>query len=145
MNGFRNVTLAAFAGWCSALVILSAQGAPGGAPPAAATGGDQQARGKAIYVDKCSECHQETLKGTNDSPPLTGDMFWSNWETYTANNLLEQVRTTMPEDNPGSLERQAYVDVVAYILRFNEVPLTGDLPSDADSLKKIIVKKKDAQ
>ena len=145
MNGFRNVTLAAFASWCSALVILSAQGAPGGAPPAAATGGDQQARGKAIYVDKCSECHQETLKGTNDSPPLTGDMFWSNWETYTANNLLEQVRTTMPEDNPGSLERQAYVDVVAYILRFNEVPLTGDLPSDADSLKKIIVKKKDAQ
>ena len=140
MNGFRIVALAAFVGWCSALIVLSAQGAPGGAAPA----GDQQARGKAIYVDKCSECHQETLKGTNDSPPLTGDMFWMNWETYTANNLVEQVRTTMPDDNPGSLERQQYVDVVAYILRFNEVPVTGDLPSDADSLKKVVIKKKDA-
>jgi hypothetical protein len=49
----------------------------------------------------------------------------------------------MPDDNPGSLERQQYVDVVAYILRFNEVPLTGDLPSDADSLKKIVIKMKD--
>ena len=145
MNSFRIVAFAAFAGWCSALVILSAQGAPGGAPAAPATGGDQQTRGKAIYVDKCMECHQESLKGTNDSPPLTGDMFWMNWETYTANNLLEQVRTTMPDDNPGSLERQAYVDVVAYILHFNEVPITGDLPSDADALKKIVIKKKDAK
>jgi mono/diheme cytochrome c family protein len=140
MNGFRIVALGAFLGWSSALVVLAAQGA---AP--APAGGDQQARGKAIYVDKCSECHQETLKGTNDSPPLTGDMFWANWETYTANNLLEQVRTTMPDDNPGSLERQQYVDVVAYILRFNEVPVTGDLPSDADALKKIVIMKKDAK
>ena len=141
MNGFRSVALAVFVGWCSALIVVSAQGAPGGAAP----GGDQQTRGKAVYVDKCSECHQESLKGTNDSPPLTGDMFWMNWETYTANNLLEQVRTTMPDDNPGSLERQEYVDVVAYILRFNEVPVTGDLPSDADSLKKIVIKMKDAK
>ncbi len=140
MNAFRNVALVAFLGWCSALVVLAAQGA---AP--APAGGDQQARGKALYVAKCSECHQETLKGTNDSPPLTGDTFWMNWETYTANNLLEQIRTTMPEDNPGSLMRQEYVDIVAYILGFNEVPLTGDLPTDADALKKIIVKKKDAK
>jgi cytochrome c len=142
MNGFRTVALAAFVGWCSALVVLSAQGA-GGAAPAAAPAGDQQTRGKALYLDKCSTCHQESLKGTSESPPLTGDMFWMNWETYTANNLLEQIRTTMPEDDPGSLARQAYVDIVAYILRVNEVPLTGDLPTDADSLKKIIVKMKD--
>jgi mono/diheme cytochrome c family protein len=141
MNRFRIVALAAFVGWCSALVALSALDAGQAAPGAA--GGDQQTRGKALYLDKCSSCHQEDLKGTSESPPLTGDMFWMNWETYTANNLLEQVRTTMPEDNPGSLMRQEYVDIVAYILRFNEVPLTGDLPADADSLKKVIVKMKD--
>ena len=135
----RIVALAVFVGWCSALIAVSAQDAP------AQAGGDQQTRGKALYVDKCSSCHQETLKGTTETPPLSGDMFWMNWETYTANNLLEQVRTTMPDDNPGSLERQQYVDVVAYILRFNEVPLTGDLPSDADSLKKIVITKKDAK
>jgi hypothetical protein len=48
----------------------------------------------------------------------------------------------MPEDNPGSLMRQEVVDIVAYILKFNEVPFDGDLPMDADALKKITIKKK---
>ena len=139
MNRFRFLTLVAFVAWCSALVVLSAQGGGGAAAPA----GDQQARGKALYLDKCSSCHQENLRGSSDTPPLAGDMFWANWETYSANNLFEQVRTTMPEDNPGALERQQYVDIVAYVLKFNEVPLTGDLPSDADSLKKITIKHKE--
>jgi len=138
MNRFRLLTFTAFVVWCSALVALSAQGAGGAGAPA----GDQQARGKTLYVDKCASCHQENLKGTSETPPLSGDPFWTNWETYSANNLLEQVRTTMPEDNPGGLERQQYVDIVAYILRFNEVPVTGDLPSDADALKKVAIKKK---
>jgi hypothetical protein len=38
--------------------------------------------------------------------------------------------------------RQEYVDIVAYILKFNEVQFTGDLPNDADGLKKITIKKK---
>ena len=137
MNRFRLFALAALIGWCSAFAALSAQG--GGGAPA----GDQQARGKALYVDKCAACHQESLKGTTETPPLTGDMFWMNWETYSANNLVEQVRSTMPEDNPGSLKREEYVDIVAYILKTNEVPMTGDLPSDADALKKITIKKKE--
>ena len=48
----------------------------------------------------------------------------------------------MPEDNPGSLMRQEVVDIVAYVLKFNEVPLTEDLPMDADGLKKVTIKKK---
>jgi mono/diheme cytochrome c family protein len=138
MNRFRFLTLASSVVWCSALVALSAQGGAG-----APAGGDQQTRGKAVYADKCASCHQDTLKGTTETPPLTGDMFWTNWETYSANNLVEQVRTTMPEDNPGSLQRQQYVDVIAYILKFNEVPVTGDLPSDADALKKVTIKHKE--
>jgi len=136
MNRFRFLALAALVGWCSAFAALGAQG--GGAAPA----GDQQGRGKTLYGDKCASCHQETLKGTTETPPLTGDTFWSNWETYSANNLVEQIRTTMPEDNPGSLMRQEYVDIVAYILKFNEVPFTGDLPMDADGLKMVSIKKK---
>jgi mono/diheme cytochrome c family protein len=137
MNRFRFLALAAFVVWCSALAALSAQGGAAAAPAA----GDQQAHGKALYNDKCASCHQETLKGSTETPPLTGDMFWGNWETYSANNLVEQVRSTMPEDNPGSLTRQEYVDIVAYILKFNEVAFTGDLPMDADSLKKVTIKK----
>jgi cytochrome c len=140
MNRFRIVTFAALVGWCSALVVLAAAQGTGGA--AAPAGADQQTRGKALYLDKCSACHQETLKGTTETPPLTGDMFWMNWETYSANNLFQQVKATMPEDNPGGLKPEEYVDIVAYVLKFNEVPMTGDLASDADSLKKVIIQKK---
>ena len=138
MNRFRLLAVAAAFVWCWALVgsSVSAQGG------AAAAGGDQQARGMALYNDKCASCHQETLKGSTETPPLTGDMFWGNWETYSANNLVEQVRSTMPEDNPGSLMRQEYVDIVAYILKFNQVAFDGDLPMDADGLKKVTIKKK---
>jgi len=139
MNRFRFLAFAAFVVWCSALVGLSAQAGGGGA----AAGGDQQGRGKSLYNDKCASCHMENLKGSTETPPLTGDMFWQNWETYSANNLVEQIRTTMPEDNPGSLTREQYVDVVAYILKTNEVPFDGDLPGDADALKKITIKKKE--
>ena len=92
--------------------------------------------------DQGAERSRETLKGTTETPPLTGDTFWGNWETYSANNLVEQIRTTMPEDNPGSLMRQEVVDIVAYVLKFNEVPFDGDLPMDADGLKKVTIKKK---
>ena len=139
MNRFRLLTFAAGVVWACALVSLSAQG--GAAPAPAAAAGDQQGRGKALYNDKCANCHMEDLKGTTETPPLTGDMFWTNWETYSANNLVEQIRTTMPEDNPGSLMRQEYVDIVAYILKANEVPFMGDLPMDADGLKKVTIKK----
>ena len=135
MNRFRMLAVGAALVWCSALVGLSAQGG------AAAGGSDQQARGKALYNDKCASCHMENLRGSTETPPLTGDMFWGNWETYSANNLLEQVRSTMPEDNPGALMRQEYVDIVAYILKFNQVAFDGDLPMDADALKKITIKK----
>ena len=124
----------------AALVVVTAQGAQG-AGASTSAGGDQQARGKALYMDKCSKCHQESLRGTAEYPPLAGDTFWTNWETYTANNLLEQMRTTMPDDAPGSLARENYVDIVAYILKMNDVTLTADLPTDADELKKVILKR----
>jgi len=124
----------------AALAVVAAQGAQGPAPTGAG-GGDQQTRGKALYTDKCSKCHQENLQGTADYPPLAGDAFWMNWETYSANNLLEQIRTTMPGDDPGSLPRETYVDIAAYILKTNGVTLTADLPTDADGLKKVILKK----
>ena len=136
MSRFRIVALVALIGWGSALVGLSAQGAA----PAAA--GDQQARGKALYLDKCSACHQDALQGTAETPTLTGDPFWMNWETYSANNLVVQIKATMPEDNPGGLELPQYVDIVAYMLKFNGVPRTGDLPTDADGLKKVVIQKK---
>ena len=44
----------------------------------------------------------------------------------------------MPEDNPGALARQEYIDVIAYIFSLNAYPAgPNDLPGDDDGLKKI--------
>jgi hypothetical protein len=83
----------------------------------------------------------ENLQGSSETPPLTGDMFWQNWDTHSANHLVERVCATMPEDNPGDLERQRYIDIIAYVLRTNKIQWAGDLPSDVDALKKIVIKK----
>jgi mono/diheme cytochrome c family protein len=120
-----------------AVVSLWAQDGTG--VPAAPA--DQQGRGKLLYVENCASCHQENLKGTSETPPLAGDMFWQNWESYNANNLVVQVENSMPEDNPGGLKHEQYIDIVAYILKTNDVRWQGDLPGDTASLKKITIKR----
>jgi hypothetical protein len=42
----------------------------------------------------------------------------------------------MPQDNPGSLKRKEYVDVVAYLFRLNGLP-AGDAEMDVSSVKRI--------
>jgi hypothetical protein len=42
----------------------------------------------------------------------------------------------MPQDNPGSLKRKEYMDVVAYLFRMNGLP-AGDSEMDVSSVKRI--------
>ena len=37
-------------------------------------------------------------------------------------DLFDQIKTTMPDDNPGGLSVQQYTDVVAYIFKINGMP-----------------------
>ena len=90
----------------------------------------QVERGEGVYKTSCQSCHAKT--------EYTGDKFKVAWVSKTAFDIFNQVRTEMPEDNPGSLERQEYVDVVAYIFSLNAYPAgANDLPGDDDGLKKI--------
>ena len=90
----------------------------------------QVERGEGVYRTSCQSCHAKT--------EYTGDKFKVAWVSKTAFDIFNQVRSEMPEDNPGSLERQEYVDVIAYIFSLNAYP-TGpnELPGDDDGLKKI--------
>lgn len=90
----------------------------------------QVERGEGVYRTSCQSCHAKS--------EYTGDKFKVAWVSKTAFDIFNQVRTEMPEDNPGSLERQEYVDVIAYIFSLNAYP-TGpnELPGDDDGLKKI--------
>jgi mono/diheme cytochrome c family protein len=90
----------------------------------------QVERGEGVYRTSCQSCHAKT--------EYTGDKFKVAWVTKTAFDIFNQVRSEMPEDNPGSLERQEYVDVIAYIFSLNAYPAgANELPGDDDGLKKI--------
>ena len=101
----------------------------------------QAKRGEAIFVDACSNCHGRTLEGADMTPPLTGGAFMANWDGLSVGDLADRIRSSMPLDRPGSLSRQDNVDVVAYILRFNQFPAGKDeLPREIQMLKQIVFK-----
>jgi hypothetical protein len=90
----------------------------------------QAGRGEGVYRTSCQSCHAKN--------EYTGEEFTLNWVSKTAYDIFDVIRTQMPEDNPGSLERQEYIDVVAYIFSLNAYPAgSADLPGDDDGLKKI--------
>ncbi len=45
-----------------------------------------------------------------------GNDFAGNWGGKPVADLFEKIKTTMPEDNPGSLKPQQYADIMAYFL-----------------------------
>lgn len=90
----------------------------------------QAARGEGAYKTSCQSCHAKT--------EYTGDKFKVAWVSKTAFDIFDVIRSQMPEDNPGSLERTQYVDIVAYIFSLNAYPVgSAELPGDDAALKKV--------
>jgi alcohol dehydrogenase (cytochrome c) len=83
---------------------------------------EQAKRGKAVYTQSCSRCHADTLKGADQIPPLIGETFISHWQGRSVKNLFDRIRTTMPQNNPGSLSQQDYLDLIAFMLQANNFP-----------------------
>jgi mono/diheme cytochrome c family protein len=99
---------------------------------------EQARRGGDIYYSQCSTCHGEKLEGVDDAPSLAGKEFLDGWDGRTVGALFEKMRTKMPRDNPGRLDRQTYLDATAYILSANQFPAgQTELPQDLAPLKLI--------
>jgi len=79
-------------------------------------------RGHPLYNQYCASCHGDTLGGGEEAPPLVGGDFLANWNGLTLGDLFERIRTTMPSDNPGSLNREVLANILSYILRVNNFP-----------------------
>jgi hypothetical protein len=63
------------------------------------------------------------------------------WAGAPLGDLLDAISKTMPQNNPGSLKRREYLDILAYILFLNDMPAgSNELPTTAEPLKKIVVK-----
>ena len=89
---------------------------------------EQAARGKATYDTKCASCHDGGTMG----PELWGDPFLASWDSKTLGEFFTRIKTTMPEDAPGSLSEKEILDVIAYVIKTNGFP-AGDksLPSES--------------
>ena len=106
---------------------------------------EQSKLGQGVYMEECSTCHSEMLTGSIElaAPALLGDEFMTAWNGLTAGDLFEQIRTSMPQQEPGKLSLQQYADVLAFIFSANKFP-TGQkaLDSDVAALKLIRVEKR---
>ena len=78
------------------------------------------------------------LEGGESSPPLAGGAFLANWNTLSVGDLFDRTRSTMPQNKPGSLNREATAEILAYILGANQFPAGKEaLPQASEVLKEI--------
>lgn len=91
----------------------------------------QAEEGAKVWTATCVGCHE-----TKD---VTSADFRTKWVGRSLFEMFEQIRTTMPDDGPGSLTRDQYLHSVVYILKLNGLP-AGDTPLVADSAAMSAVK-----
>ncbi|GEM83885.1 c-type cytochrome [Meiothermus hypogaeus] len=101
----------------------------------------QADRGRAAYLDGgngCAGCHGSELGGSPGGPGLVRATFRSRWGGKTVGELFEYTKTRMPPGRTGSLSDQAYIDIIAFILRSNNYPAgQTELRANPDDLKQI--------
>ena len=100
----------------------------------------QASRGEAAYGRSCAACHKEDLLGAGTAPALAGDAFFQRWNESTVDDVVQTMRSSMPQDAPNSLAAQVYVDIMTYLLKASGSPTgAGELMADRDRLKLVRV------
>jgi mono/diheme cytochrome c family protein len=111
--------------WLAPILLMAAMGAAQ-AQSASIWNGvyteEQAARGTAGFNARCANCHGATLSGTGEAPALAGPQFLSDFDGLSLGDLFDRIRTTMPQDNPGSLTRDQVADILAFLLKANGLP-----------------------
>ena len=109
----------------------------------------QAERGRATYPGACGLCHGRRLNGAPDdpdmpsTPPLVRARFLRNWDGRSLATLFEYTRATMPEDNPGSLTDEEYVEVIAYMLSVGGMPAgEAELRPDLGRLARVVIEQR---
>ena|SRR5689334_18063260 len=103
---------------------------PGRSTTAGVYTDEQASRGKDTYAMQCKSCHTPASH--------TGATFAQWWNKKPLSELFLFITTKMPKNEPGSLQPDEYADLVAYLLKMNEMPSgTEALPADSMALRKI--------
>lgn len=140
MHIAKRITQVSRRGWhirlwiSAALAVVSLPLAAAPAPGAGDYTKEQAQAGAQIYSGTCSVCHGSKLQG-GAAPALTGAAFAQSLKsTYTTTSkLFTLISTQMPVNNPGSLSKEQYTQVLAYILAEDGYP-AGSAPLDAAHL-----------
>ena len=91
----------------------------------------QARRGQETFAQVCARCHQ--------AEAFEGNLLLS-WSGTRVRTLYDLVQRTMPEDRPGSLTRQQYADILAYLFELNGLPPgTRDLSPEPNELGRILI------
>jgi len=89
---------------------------------------EQAGRGGQLFGEACMVCHQPEEFAVGG--------YMEGWSGMNANDFVEFVRSTMPEDNPGRLKRAEYIDIIAFLFQQNGLP-AGETEMERASLKTI--------
>jgi quinoprotein glucose dehydrogenase len=116
--------------WAGTIPIRASLGSEARSVQAGVFTAEQAERGAKIYEEVCVACHQPE--------EFSEGAYMDGWAGQKMSDLIEHIRATMPQDNPGSLKRADYVDVGAFLLKINGVP-AGDSEMDNDSAKEIVI------
>ena len=92
----------------------------GSALPTLFTNGEA-AQGRIVFKQHCAACHGDDLRG-KIGPALVGPSLGSASDHTTVSIMFNVIAFEMPADEPASLTRQNYADVMAYILQRNGYP-----------------------
>jgi mono/diheme cytochrome c family protein len=72
----------------------------------------QAERGKQVYDELCSSCHQVDFYETKHPA----------WQDASVGELFAALSATMPSANPGGLASAQYLDVLAYVFSITGSP-----------------------
>lgn len=105
----------------AAAAFAAAALAPVYAPVASASGlftAAQAKAGSGVYAHHCAQCHGARLQGMV-GPTLKGSGFAAKSMSYTVGGMFGFMSQQMPAGEPGSLSKQQYAEVMAFILKEN--------------------------
>lgn len=94
----------------------------------------QADRGQALFRSQCASCHAPNR--------FTDEFFYISFAGKPMWEMFDVISDTMPEDKPGSMKPEEYVDVMAYLLKLNDFPAgQTELPTGKDELSAILMEK----
>lgn len=94
----------------------------------------QADRGQTLFRSRCASCHAPNR--------FTDDLFYSSFAGKPLWEMFDVISDTMPEEAPGSMKPEEYIDVMAYLLKLNNFPTgASELPVGKEGLSAIVMEK----